>query len=264
MTKFRITVAYDGTDFVGWQRQASGTSVQGLIETALAELDGAPVTVAGAGRTDAGVHAAAQVASFTLQRVIDPPGVVGALNARLPPAVRVLDAAAAEDAFHPRFGATRKRYRYRIWNAAVTSPFERRYAWTVTTPLDTAAMMSAATCLIGRHDFAAFRAAGSDVPSSERTVYASAVHVGDVLAAGSVPITGGRIVAYDIEGDGFLRHMVRNIVGTLVDIGLGRQPPSRMADVLASRDRTQAGPTAPAAGLALVEVSYARMLAAER
>src|SRR5689334_17165720 len=132
---FRLTVAYDGGDFVGWQRQADGVSIQGLIEDALAVLDGGPVTLIAAGRTDAGVHALGQVASCTLARAIAPDVVVRALNARLPPTVRVLSAALAPDAFHARYDARFKTYRYRIWNGAVVSPFERRYVWHLTSPL---------------------------------------------------------------------------------------------------------------------------------
>ena len=160
MPTFKITIAYDGTDFVGWQRQAAGTSIQGLLEDALRELDQRDVRVIGAGRTDAGVHALGQAASFSLSRPMDDDAVVRALNARLPDAVRVLSAAGVPDSFHARFGAVRKTYRYRIWNADVISPFERHYAWHIAGRLDREAMAAAAKILEGRHDFAAFQAAG--------------------------------------------------------------------------------------------------------
>jgi tRNA pseudouridine38-40 synthase len=243
---FRLTIGYDGTDFIGWQRQASGISVQGLLEDALSELDGRPVTVIGAGRTDAGVHARGQVATAALERPIDATSVVRAVNIRLPASVRILDAALAADRFHPRFDARLKRYRYRIWNADVMSPFERAYAWHVPMRLDRSAMADAAATLRGTHDFAAFQGTGSDTLTTVRTVVESAIATDPASP----------LVAYDAAGEGFLRHMVRNIVGTLVEIGRGRYPAAWMADVLASRDRSSAGPTAPAQGLFLMAVAY--------
>jgi len=242
---FKLTVSYDGTTFVGWQRQASGASIQELLEDALAVLDEQPVAVTGAGRTDAGVHALAQVAHVSLQRDIDAATVVRALNNHLPPIVRVLDAAEVPAAFHARFDATAKRYRYRIWNQPVSSPFERAFAWHIPGPvLDVAAMAAAAARLEGRHDFAAFRTAGAETHTSERTVYSSR-------------ITAERpLIIYDVRGDGFLRHMVRSIVGTLVEVGRGRYPADWITEVLLSKDRARGGRTAPAAGLFLVGVEY--------
>lgn len=261
---FKIVLAYDGGEFVGWQRQATGTSIQGLIEEALADLDGRPVTVAGAGRTDAGVHALGQVATFSLEREIACASLVGALNARLPRAVRVLEALQVPATFHARFGARGKRYRYRIWNGAVMNPFERHHAWHVADRLDTDAMATAAEALVGRHDFAAFRAAGSSVATSDRTVLSSEVFVaGPSERSPSLTTMGGRLVVCEICGTGFLRHMVRTVAGTLVEIGLGRRPPAWMGEVLSSGSRAQAGPTAPAEGLVLVEVMYGSGLATE-
>src|SRR5438093_10188177 len=170
MTTFKITLAYDGTDFVGWQRQASGTSIQGLLEDALHELDGREVTVTGAGRTDAGVHALGQVAGFSLQREIAASALLRAVNARLPATVRIT---AAEDApfdFHARFGARAKTYLYRLWNGEVISPFERQFAWHVAGALDMDRMAQAARAIEGRHDFAAFQAGGSETPNTGRGV----------------------------------------------------------------------------------------------
>ena len=243
---FRLTIAYDGTEFIGWQRQATGTSVQGLLEDAFSELDGRPVAVTGAGRTDAGVHARGQVAMAALDRDIDVAAVVRAINNRLPPTVRILDASLAPDGFHARFDARLKTYRYRIWNADVMSPFERSYAWHVPMPLDIAAMNDAAAMLSGTHDFAAFQGTGSDTQTTVRTVLRSSVE----------REPGAPLVVYDAAGEGFLRHMVRNVVGTLVEIGRGRYRPAWIGEVLASRNRTAAGPTAPAHGLFLMEVSY--------
>ena len=175
MPHFRITLAYDGTDFVGWQRQANGISIQGLLEDALAKLDGRAVAVAGAGRTDSGVHALGQVAAFTLERAMPADAVVRALNAHLPEAIRITSADDVSASFHPRFAARSKTYRYRILNTDIASPFERRYAWHVPGALDVAAMSDAARLLEGEHDFAAFQAAGSDVASTVRDVMASRI-----------------------------------------------------------------------------------------
>jgi tRNA pseudouridine38-40 synthase len=262
MATFKLTIAYDGTGFVGWQRQASGTSIQGLLEDALRELDGRPVDVAGAGRTDAGVHALGQVASVSLERAIDRRTLMRAVNSRLPASVRVVDAAEAVPGFHARFDARSKTYCYRIWNGEVMSPFERAFAWHVPSPvLDVAAMASAAATLEGRHDFAAFQAAGTETRTTEREVFSSRARGGsDPLRASGDPqpfhadVPG--LITYEIAGAGFLRHMVRTIVGTLVEVGRGRRPAAWVSEVLRSRDRSAAGPTAPAEGLFLVSLEY--------
>ena len=242
---FKITLAYDGTGFVGWQRQPEGLSIQGLLEDALRELDDRDVAVTGAGRTDAGVHALAQVAGFSLERTIAPDALVRAVNVRLPDSVRVLSAQPVDASFRPRFDAKTKTYRYRVWNADVLSPFERRYAWHVIERLDVDAMRAAAAALEGQHDFAAFQGTGSDAKTTERRI---------VRAALRAPHDA--LVEVEVVGDGFLRHMVRNIVGTLVEVGRGRMPPAWVGEVLASRDRRKAGRTAPAQGLFLVGVNY--------
>ena len=246
----KLTIAYDGTGLVGWQRQLNGPSVQALLEDALALLEGGRAVVSGAGRTDSGVHALGQVASVTLHRAIAPATVVKALNNHLPRAVRVLSADEVGPEFHARFHARRKMYRYRMWNGAVLDPFERDYVWHIASPtLDVHAMEAAAGCIVGQHDFAAFTGAGSEVQSTIRTIASSTVTAVDMPR-------GGPLVTYDVSGDGFLRFMVRSIVGSLVDVGLGRHPSSWMNDVLASRERGRAGRTAPAAGLFLVSVEY--------
>jgi tRNA pseudouridine38-40 synthase len=255
VTTLRVTLAYDGTGFVGWQRQSSGTSVQGLLEDALRELDGRGVTVIGAGRTDAGVHALGQVAAFSLERAIAPDAVLRAVNARLPPAVRIVKAEEAPPDFHARFDARAKTYQYRIWNGDVMSPFDRQYAWHVSGPLDVEAMAKAARLVEGRHDFAAFQAAGSETRTTEREVFSSRVVAG---------LKACEHLIYEITGDGFLRHMVRTIAGTLVEIGRGRRTAESMAETIRSRDRSAAGVTAPPEGLFLVAVSYEAPLAAER
>jgi tRNA pseudouridine38-40 synthase len=253
MPSFKITLAYDGTDYVGWQRQANGVSIQGLIEDALRDLDGRDVTVAGAGRTDAGVHALGQVAAFTLARELSPDALVRALNAHLPHAVRVVAAEIAPPSFHPRFGARTKTYRYQIWHGDVMSPFERRYAWHVPGPLDVEAMRAAARLVEGRHDFAAFQATGSSVATTEREVLQSAIE-SRIESATRTPQSA--MLTYEVVGTGFLRHMVRIIVGSLVEVGRGRRPADWMGTVIASKNRALAGPTAPPDGLFLVRVDY--------
>jgi tRNA pseudouridine38-40 synthase len=257
-----ITLAYDGTGFVGWQRQASGTSIQGLLEDALGEIE-AGVAVTGAGRTDAGVHALGQVASVSLEREIDAGVLIRAINARLPGSVRVCAARRVPASFHARFSARTKTYSYRISNGIVASPFERQYAWHVAARLDVEAMCTAARRLEGRHDFAAFQAAGSDVSTTERTITRSRIFVKDRAeddAGGLIRVLPDeRMITYEITGDGFLRHMVRNIVGTVVEIGLGRRTPASIDALLAGRDRSAAGPTAPAHGLCLVAVDYGEL-----
>ena len=254
MRTLKLTLSYDGTRLVGWQRQAAGDSVQGVLEDALARFEGGPVTVHGAGRTDAGVHALGQVASVEVTFAHDAVTLARALNAHLPEDVRVLSVADARPGFHARFDARSKTYRYCIRNGPVASPFERPFVWHVPRPLDVEAMRQAASRLLGRHDFSAFRSIGTDVPDSVRTLHASAV----VETAGAVPWLGdgGRLLTYEVTGDGFLRHMVRAIVGTLVEVGRGWRDPAQMDALLQSGDRARAGATAPPHGLFLVRVVY--------
>lgn len=259
MRTLSVTLAYDGTTYVGWQRQAEGVSVQGLVEAALTAIEGDVVAVTGAGRTDAGVHAEGQVASFSLRHAMAPDTLVRALNARLPVDVRVIEAAERPDGFNARFSATGKTYRYAIAGGPVQDPFDARWAWHVPQPLDVAAMAEALSVLRGTHDFAGFQSAGSDVATSVRTLRrAACTRVGPGPAPDWRPLglrQGSRVV-FEFEGDGFLRHMVRSIVGTLVEVGQARRPIEDVARVLSSRDRSQAGPTAPARGLCLVSVRY--------
>jgi tRNA pseudouridine38-40 synthase len=255
MPSFKIILAYDGTGYVGWQRQENGVSIQALIEAALLALDGRAVTVTGAGRTDAGVHALGQVAAFTIARALGADALVRALNAQLPPAIRVLDAEEAPAEFHPRFGARSKTYRYRLWHGDVMSPFERGYAWHVPGALDVGAMREAARLLEGRHDFASFQAAGSSVATTEREIFTSSIEA-------ALSAQHPALVIYEVVGSGFLRHMVRIIVGSLVEVGRGRRPAAWIGEAIASRERSAAGPTAPPHGLFLVGVRYSDALAA--
>lgn len=244
MSTYALVLAFDGTRYAGWQRQRRGTTIQALVEAALAPLQGAPVGVAGCGRTDAGVHARAFVASCCLDRPYAPGIVQRAVNARLPGDVRVVNALRVADGFHARFSATGKAYAYRLWNAPVASPFEARYAWHVAPPLDVEAMRAAADTLVGRHDFRAFQSTGSEVATSVRTVWLAAV------------VRDEAIVRFEIEGDGFLRHMVRAMAGTLVEVGLGRRAAGQVATLAEGGERAAAGATAPAHGLFLERVTY--------
>jgi len=243
---FRITLEYDGTDFAGWQRQAQGErTVQASLEAALAEILGAPVSVRGSGRTDAGVHALGQVASVALETRLGPDDLARALNAKLPRDIAVLGVAVALDDFDARKSAIAKLYRYQIWNGSQRSPLRaRRFAF-VPVPLDLAAMRQAAADLVGERDFAAFQAAGSSVETTTRRL-----ELLDVAGA-----AGGE-VRLEARATGFLRHMVRNLAGTLIEVGQGRRAADSMGALLASRDRARAGPTAPAQGLVLVRVDY--------
>jgi len=252
----KITVAYDGTRLVGWQRQREGDSVQGLLEDALAKFEGEAVTVHGAGRTDAGVHALGQVASVRLSARHPAVVLVPALNAHLPPDVRVLSVEEVPDDFHARFSSTGKTYRYFLSTEAVASPFGRLYSWHLPEPMDVAAMERAAAFLVGTHDFAAFRSAGSDASGTIRTIRRATFQAGAGPPSLSGPGAGGAWLGFEIAGDGFLRHMVRAVVGTLVEIGRGWRDGATMAPLVGGGTRAQAGLTAPPHGLFLVRVDY--------
>ncbi len=257
MRTFKLTLAYDGTDYVGWQRQASGASIQGCLEAALADIAGTSIPVVGAGRTDAGVHALGQVAGVRLGVRIDPGALARAVNARLPPDIRVVGSVEVADAFHARFDAVAKAYRYRLLHGPVMSPFLRRYAWHVREPLDAGAMAGAGRMLVGEHDFAAFQAVGGGVRTTVRTVFELTVRAPPAASTGA-EAGGADMTVVDVRGSGFLRHMVRTIVGTLVEVGRGRRDPGDVGRVLRGADRAAAGPTAPARGLFLTGVEYPR------
>jgi tRNA pseudouridine38-40 synthase len=243
----RLTLAYDGTNYVGWQRQATGVSVQGAVEDAFVPLfkgTGLAPTLIGASRTDAGVHALGQVASIRVPFEFPPEAVHRALNVRLPRDIRVLDVADADPAFHARYDARGKSYRYRIATTRILSPFDRAFVWHMPRPCNAALMRAAAPGLVGRHDFASFEGRDSPLLDTIRTL----TRVEVIDAPGEI--------AVEVDGDGFLRHMVRIVVGTLVDVGCGIRPPAWAVQALASRDRRAAGQTAPASGLTLVAVLY--------
>lgn len=241
----KLTLAYDGTAYAGWQVQPGRTTVQGVLEAAVERVTGAAARTLASGRTDAGVHALGQVASFRTECGLEPEVLVRALNACLPHDVAVLDAALATDDFHPIRDAVRKRYRYVIHDGSVRDVFNRNYAWQVKCPLDAAAMHRSAQSLLGRHDFSSFENAGAPRLDSIRTIT-------DIF----VRRNNGDQVAVEVEADGFLYNMVRVIVGTLVEVGRGAEDESWPAGALAAQDRGRAGPTAPPQGLFLVHVDY--------
>ncbi len=247
MRTLALTVAYEGTAFGGWQRQPGVRTVQEALESALAAIEERAVTAVAAGRTDAGVHARAQVVSVDVATRLPATTLLRAINVRLPGDVRVTHVADRPPGFNARRDARSKIYRYTLLLDPSPSPFVRRVVWAMPPRLDLAAMQQAAAVVIGEHDFAAFQATGGDVRTTVRRVLRSRLRI----APGQPTY-----VHYDIEGTGFLRHMVRNIVGTLVDIGRGRWSPDYMHEVLASRDRRRAGATAPPEGLVLMRVRY--------
>lgn len=243
MRHIRLVVEYDGATLSGWQRQANAPTVQQHLEDALAKLLDAPTPVAGASRTDAGVHALGQVAMFRTERTNIPcNGIRRALNASLPPTIAIRDAVEVDASFHPRFSATGKHYRYVIHTRDERSPHWHGRAWHRTRPiLEIERMAACASVLIGDHDFAAFRAAHCDAKSTIRRLTDIAIHRPEP-----------DLVVIDIHGNAFLRNMVRIIVGTLVEA----ESPAQVAEILASKDRSRAGITAPPYGLTLVEVRY--------
>jgi len=243
---FRFTLEYDGAGFAGWQAQAGGErTVQDSFESAIEQVTGRRLRVAASGRTDAGVHALGQVVSAQIDTELPPVALQRALNQILPDDLAVVSAERAADDFHARRSAVGKLYSYRVWNDPTRSPLRASRTHWVPRELDVPAMSKAAEAFVGRHDFAALQAAGSEVESSVRT-----------LARVEIEREPSGELVFWVEGDGFLRHMVRNLVGTLLEVGAGRRPIESIAELLASEDRRQAGPTAPARALTLVRVFY--------
>ena len=245
MPRYRLTIEYDGTGLVGWQRQANGLSVQEALETAILRFCGERVTAHGAGRTDAGVHALAQVAHCDLARAAAPDVIMSALNHHLrPAAISVVAAAPAPAGFDARLSAILRVYRYRILNRRAPPAVERGRVWHVAPPLDLAAMQEGARHLIGRHDFSSFRDSLCQAKSPVKTL--------DALELSAA----GEEIHIEARARSFLHHQVRNMAGTLKLVGLGRWRPEDVARALAARDRRAGGPTAPAEGLTLVEIRY--------
>lgn len=244
MRNIRLTLAYDGTEFAGFQVQPGRRTVQGELAAALAKILGEDVKLAGAGRTDAGVHARAQVVSFTTGARIPTDRLPAALNSCLPADICVWKAEEVAAGFHARYSACRKVYRYLICQAPQASPFLRRYSWHLPRPLDVPGMRAAAAELTGRHDFSSFAAAGGAARSHVRTLERL------VLAQEE------DLILVEAAADGFLYKMVRNLVGTLVEVGRGALTPPEVRRILEAGDRTRAGPTAPPQGLVLWQVHY--------
>jgi tRNA pseudouridine38-40 synthase len=243
--RYRLTLAYDGTDFLGWQAQAAGRTVQGDLEAALARLAGGDrVSVDGAGRTDTGVHALGQVAAFDLPRAWDPATLQRALNALLGRDLRVLDAALAVEGFHPRRDAVGKLYRYQADLGPVQLPQRRRLAAHLPGALDAGRVREAAALFLGEHDFASLASSGSSVKTTRRTITRSEVHLDE------------RLLTYEVEASGFLRKMVRSLVGGLLAAGRADLTPADLEAALLACDRCRWPPPAPACGLTLVRVDY--------
>jgi tRNA pseudouridine38-40 synthase len=240
----KITIEYDGTRYCGWQVQPNGSSVQAALEKAIGTFFRVPARITGSGRTDAGVHALGQVANFFADRDDDNHCVLRALNALTPSDVTVKQIEVVADSFDARRDARSRVYEYLILNRATPSPFYLHRAWHVHERIDPELMCAALTCLVGEHDFSSFRAAGCEAMHPVRNVYRSSLE------------RRGELLVYTIEATAFLRHMVRNIVGTLVEVGRGLRTPAEFQELLDARDRTQAGRTAPPGGLYLLEVKY--------
>jgi len=255
MSKVRITLQYDGTEYAGWQIQKDKRTVQGTLEEALFRITGEKRRITGASRTDAGVHAIQQVAAFETDSGIEPGTFVHALNANLPPDIRIISASYTDEGFHPRYSARAKTYAYVIARGGDYSVFLRRYSWIMRYPLDIDAMREAAGYLLGRHDFSSFRASGCAAKSPVREVMGIDIRYEDTLRFlnFSFPVP---MIVIRIKANAFLRHMARNIIGTLVDTGRGKVLPEEMEEILNAGDRSRAGITAPPCGLFLERIDY--------
>jgi tRNA pseudouridine38-40 synthase len=250
MRNLKLLLAYDGTDFAGWQVQPGSATVQGTLASAVGRITGEKVLPQGSGRTDAGVHALGQVATFMTASPIPVENLVVALNDVLPPAIRVLEASEMSPEFHARKSACAKTYRYRIYRGAIRPPFLARYVWHYPYPLDEATICQAAPAFVGEHDFTSFAALDPERGQEEE----AASNVRNIF--GSVWERQGDEFVYQVRGNGFLHHMVRNLVGTFLLVGKGTLEPSDVQRILAARSRSAAGATAPASGLYLVNVEY--------
>jgi len=255
MRKIRLLLEYDGADYHGWQAQPEKITVQGVLEDRIRQLTGGPAKVLGAGRTDAGVHALAQVAAFRTESAHDISTIKKALNATLPEDIRIIDVTEVPDSFNPRDDALRKSYFYIIAKDRKPPVFMHGYSWTVPQPLDVPSMVRASRTLIGTHDFTSFMGAGSDIKNTVREVFSLDIEEITEIDFMTARLKGN-FIRVRIEAKGFLRHMVRNIVGTLVEVGRGRISPDRLQEILEARDRKLAGQTAPARGLFLERIVY--------
>jgi tRNA pseudouridine38-40 synthase len=264
---WKLTLAYDGTDFRGWQVQPNETTVQGELQAALGRITGETPLPQGSGRTDAGVHALAQVASFALAARIPPANLHRALNRTLPPAIRVLEAKTVPGSFHARHSSVAKTYEYRIFPGEICPPLLARYAYACFWPMDVDAMEKAARAFEGEHDFLSFAASDPDLTTRGLASSQEADHesrAATMTAVRTISSSGwerrateaGDLLVYRVRGNGFLHHMVRNLVGTMLDVGRGHIAADAIGEILDARSRSAAGPTAPARGLFLHSVEY--------
>ena len=255
MRYIRLLIEYDGTNYDGWQTQISGGTIQDILVEKIHGTTGEHVRLTGASRTDAGVHALGQVAVFGTESGLPADVIMRALNAKLPRDIRILGSEETDENFHPRYGAGKKSYFYIISAGKRQSAFIFRYAWHIKTGIDVDAMRKAAHTIIGEHDFSSFRGSGCGAKHPVRTVHSIDISEHDEISFMTSAIRGD-FIKIRIEANAFLRHMVRNIVGTLVDVGKSRIPSEIFGNILMARDRTQAGPTAPAHGLFLEKIIY--------
>ncbi len=244
MQNLKLILEYDGTAYHGWQVQPGWPTIQGVLEETAKRISGEEVRITGAGRTDAGVHALGQVANFRTRKEVTPDRWQRAFNGLLPPDIVVRCVEIAPEEFEARRSAKGKTYRYAILNAPHPSALDRHWLLHISEPLDVAQMADAAATLVGEHDFSAFRAADGDAPHSVRQIYEARF------------VTEENRLHFVVRGNGFLKHMIRIVVGTLLDVGRGKLGPDRFRDILHSRDRQQAGKTAPSHGLCLMQVDY--------
>lgn len=244
MTRIRLIVEYDGTDYVGWQVQPNGIAIQQLLEAQLHEITGEKTVLHASGRTDSGVHARAQVAHFDTPSRIPPEKISYALNTGLPQDIRILHSEEAPTDFHARFSVKEKHYRYKIHHAPHASALNGRYSLHIHTPLDFDAMQKASADILGEHDFRAFKSKGTALKSTVRNIYASQW------------TKEGHLLQYDVCGSGFMYNMVRILVGTMIEIGQGRKDSAALKNALVSLKRSDAGATAPAHGLELSRIVY--------
>ena len=249
MRNIRLLLAYDGSECSGWQIQPDAATIQGTLASAIGRVTGEKVLPQGSGRTDAGVHALGQVATFSIESPIPPDNLVKALNNVLPPSIRVLEATDAASDFHARKSARAKTYRYRMYRAPICPPFLARYVWHYPYPLDEDAMQQAACLVIGEHDFTSFAAIDAERGHEDEISYVRRIFFSRWQRSEEELI-------YTIQGSGFLHHMVRNLVGTFLLVGKSTLKPENISEILTARNRAAAGATAPAHGLYLVSVDY--------
>lgn len=255
MRYIKLLIEYDGTDYQGWQSQKSGRTLQDILRERIFSITGEQVKLTGAGRTDAGVHALGQVAVFETRSKLPANTIMRALNAKLPQEIRILNSEETDSKFNPRYSALRKSYFYMIAIGTKQSVFFYRYLWDIKTRIDLDSMKEAASIILGEHDFSCFRGAGCSSKTPVKRIHSIDISRHEEICFMTAAIKGD-FIKIRIEADAFLRHMARNIVGTLVEIGRGKITSEIMKQILKSRDRRLAGPTAPAKGLFLEKIIY--------